>query len=253
VKKADYSKIATTYDSGRKMRDEVLDLWLDRITERARISDHSRILDLGCGTGRFSIPMARRFGCSVVGADKSPEMINKARQKDTGQTVSWGVQNADDLNYAENAFDIVFMSHLLHHVDSPKKVLESCYRILSPGGSIFSRYGAVEQILNDVEHRFFPETIAIDKARTPSVHDVETWLSKAGFKKISSEEIIQQSYESIQDRFQSIKLKNTSVLSLIPQSAFEKGIRQLEESLDKVADETAFISDKMTLTFGYRL
>jgi len=41
-----------------------------------------RFLDLGCGTGRFSIPVAERLGYLVTGADNSEEMLARAKSKE---------------------------------------------------------------------------------------------------------------------------------------------------------------------------
>ena len=64
------------------------------------------------------------------------------------------------------------MSHLLHHIDAPLKVLGECYRVLKPGGVLLNRYGALED-LNDPEHVFFPETLEIDKERCATKSKME--------------------------------------------------------------------------------
>ena len=47
------------------------------------------------------------------------------------------------LIYGDGAFDVVFMSHLLHHVDSPEAVIGECYRVLNTYGVLIVRYGAI--------------------------------------------------------------------------------------------------------------
>lgn len=252
MNKADYGKIAKTYDAARKIRNEVLELWLDLIAKNSNLTNNSRFLDLGCGTGRFSIPIALRFKCCVVGADNSSEMLAKARLNDESKIVNWEQKDAEALDYPDNSFDAIFMSHLLHHVSSAESVVRNCCRVLKPGGLIFIRYGATEQILNDVEHVFFPETKEVDLARQISVGNAENWLNDAGFTNIDSIEVIQQTYSSIEDRYQSIKLKCTSALNLISKEAFESGLKRLKEYIDANADDPNMLIDKMTLTFGYK-
>jgi ubiquinone/menaquinone biosynthesis C-methylase UbiE len=126
VKKADYSKIATSYDKGRTLSEENIDIWLDIITRLSGGQKGSRLLDLGCGTGRFAIPIAEKLGYKVTGADASSEMLVKAKEKDPQKKVSWEVQDAHQLNFPGASFEIVFMSHLLHHCANPEKVISEC-------------------------------------------------------------------------------------------------------------------------------
>ena len=58
MKKADYNRIASFYDQGRIISDENIGLWLDLVKEFSKTAVGARVLDLGCGTGRFAIPMA---------------------------------------------------------------------------------------------------------------------------------------------------------------------------------------------------
>jgi len=252
MSKADYSKIASYYDQGRSISNQNLDLWLGLIAKYSRASRGANILDLGCGTGRFSIPLASRLHFKVTGADSSKEMLAEAKKKDTNGLVTWDQQHAEDLTYPDNSFEVVFMSHLLHHVDSPLRVLRKCKRILRPKGSIFIRFGAIDQIREDVEHTFFPETIPIDESRTPTVDMVEEWLSNAGFSGIVSEEAIQKTYDSGLSHLKATKTKSTSVLSMISPEAFKNGVKRLSQYLEENPNNPWLLFDKMTLTVGYK-
>ena len=101
MKKADYSKIASFYDRGRTLSEYNMDLWFGAIARLSGAREGSRLLDIGCGTGRFAIPIANRLGCSVTGADSSAEMLDKARKKDSEKVVKWDVEDAQDLSYPD--------------------------------------------------------------------------------------------------------------------------------------------------------
>jgi len=252
MRKADYSSIASFYDKGRSLSEQNIDLWLGLIVKFARMSEGARVLDLGCGTGRFSIPLVTKLHLHVTGADFSEEMLEKAREKDTAGLVQWNLEDAQCLTYPDSSFDVVFMSHLLHHVDSPHRVLGKCHRVLTATGVILIRYGAIEQIRDDVEHTFFPEVLAIDEARTPSVETVEKWLTDAGFNDIVSEEITQQTFDTTTAHLDMAQLKGTSVLTMISQEAFEKGIRDLTKYIEDTPDDPWLLHDRGTLTAGYK-
>jgi ubiquinone/menaquinone biosynthesis C-methylase UbiE len=252
IKRADYSRIASFYDEGRSLSGQNIDLWIGLISRFSRAQQGAQVLDLGCGTGRFALQMASRLRFRVTGADSSKEMLAKAKEKDTAGLVKWDGQDAECLTYPEGSFEVVFMSHLLHHVNSPPTVIRECKRILNASGVILIRYGAIDQIRDDVEHKFFPEVLALDKARTPTVQRVEKWLSDAGFSEIISEEIVQRTYDTGRARLNAAKVKSTSVLSIISQEAFEKGIHELAKYVANNPDDPWLLLDKLTLTVGYK-
>ena len=248
--KADYSKIASFYDEGRSLSEQNTAIWLDLIEKLSGVSKGARVLDLGCGTGRFSLPMASRLGVDVTGADSSVEMIAKAKQKDSSSEVSWILADASALPFPEGSFDLVFMSHLLHHVDNPLTVLKECHKVLAPSGILLIRYGAMEQIRNDVEHTFFPQVIEIDEPRTPTRELVERWLLDAGFGDLLSDEVVQQTYQTGAAHLDAARAKSTSVLSMISEESFQTGISRLAAHVAGNPEDEWLLCDRMTLTVG---
>jgi SAM-dependent methyltransferase len=67
----DLTNIPVAYDRGRDHGPEVLELWMDVLASTLGTDRVSTIVDLGCGTGRFSEGLARRFDACVVGIDPS--------------------------------------------------------------------------------------------------------------------------------------------------------------------------------------
>jgi SAM-dependent methyltransferase len=250
MKKADYGQIADTYDASRPLFEEILELWMTLISERVGPRHRVELLDLGCGTGRFSIPIATRLGYSVTGADQSEEMLERARSKEEGDRVRWSMQDASRLSYPHASFDVVFMSHLLHHLDEPLDVIRECHRVLRPGGVILNRYGPMEDIRDDPEHRFFPGSVEIDEARTPTVGQVEEWFRVARFNDISTEVIVQHTYKTAEERLRNAGLRCTSVLTLVDQSAFEKGLEAFNRYVSDNPNDPWLLMDKIALTSG---
>jgi len=250
--KADYSKIALHYDRGRTLSEKNIVIWLKLIAKLLEASKGARLLDLGCGTGRFSLSLASRLRLDVTGLDSSEDMLAKAKEKDSNSVVKWVLADASALPYPDSSFNIVFMSHLLHHVTSPLEVLKECGRILVPSGIVMIRYGAIDQIRNDVIHTFFPQVIEIDEQRTPTGQITEKWLAEAGFVNISSEEVVQQTYQAGLEHLDAIRAKCTSVLSIISDESFQTGLHNLEEYIVKNPDDEWLLFDKMTLTVGYK-
>jgi ubiquinone/menaquinone biosynthesis C-methylase UbiE len=250
--KADYSTIASYFDKSRSLSETNMTMWLNLIAELSGSIEGAKVLDLGCGTGRFSIPMATRLGFNVVGVDSSIEMLTQAKHKDSNSDVKWLLADAGTLTLPSSSFDCVLISHLLHHVDNPLKVLKECNRVLSFPGVIVIRYGAIEQIRDDVEHTFFPQAIEIDEIRGAHTKEhVEKWLLEAGFESFYSEEIIQQTFGTGTERLDAARAKGISVLSLISEESFQTGIRRLAAYVDENPDDEWLLIDIMTITVGH--
>jgi ubiquinone/menaquinone biosynthesis C-methylase UbiE len=74
----DLTDIPAGYDRGREHGPEYLDLWMNTVESHLKGRKLTRILDLGCGTGRFSESLACRFNAEVVGIDPSQKMLARA-------------------------------------------------------------------------------------------------------------------------------------------------------------------------------
>ena len=94
-----------------------------------------RILDIGCGGGLLSEPMAR-LGADVVGADPAPRNIPVARihAEQSDLTIDYRVTTAEDLAAAGEQFDVVLNMEVVEHVPDPASYLAACRALLKPGG-----------------------------------------------------------------------------------------------------------------------
>lgn len=101
----------------------------------------SRILDLGCGIGRTTIPLHRNGYC-VIGVDFVPEMVSMARSisMEKGLTIDYGVGDATRLEFDDNSFDNIFFSFngwtQIPGESERVKALNEIYRILKAGGHL---------------------------------------------------------------------------------------------------------------------
>lgn len=94
-----------------------------------------RILDIGCGGGLLSEPMAR-LGAEVVGADAAPRNIPVARlhAEQSGLVIDYRFTTAEDLAAAGEQFDVVLNMEVVEHVSDPQAYLTACHDLLKPGG-----------------------------------------------------------------------------------------------------------------------
>ena len=124
---------------------------------------NKQCLDVGCGTGRFSIVM-RQLGGVVDGIDPGQSSIKHAQKlvKRLGiSNITYTVGNAYDIPFDDNNFDFVVCNGVLHHLDHPDEALKEIYRVLKPGG-LFWLYiegsGGLYHDLWDGIHASFVDT-----------------------------------------------------------------------------------------------
>jgi len=94
-----------------------------------------RILDIGCGGGLLSEPMAR-LGATVVGADAAEGNLPIARihAEKSGLAIDYRHTTAEALADAGEQFDVVLNMEVVEHVADPLAYLTACRRLLKPNG-----------------------------------------------------------------------------------------------------------------------
>ncbi len=128
--------------------------WIDMdfIVKYAQLMGEEHILDIGCGTGRFSIPLAKHLTTGrLVGIDifSTSAITGNSLQRVTHNTLIEGVMdkcefrfgNALDIPFPDNTFDVVSAGSVLHvfqrgHLRA--KVVQEIFRVLKPGGKFIT-------------------------------------------------------------------------------------------------------------------
>lgn len=111
------------------------------IVDSAALEDQKRpkILDVCCGTGSVVLAFAQRFPDRVaVGYDFSIGMLDRAKAKDSSETVCFIKGDAARLAFADDCFDIVCCSHALYELKGQdrKKALAEMKRVVKPDGTV---------------------------------------------------------------------------------------------------------------------
>jgi demethylmenaquinone methyltransferase/2-methoxy-6-polyprenyl-1,4-benzoquinol methylase len=117
--------------------------WRRAMVSTVQASAGERVLDVATGTGMVAAALVRRYGCSVVGLDQSPEMLSGARAKiEANPKLAARIElvrgEAESLRFSDGEFDHLTFTYLLRYVEDPGETLGELARVVRPGGRIAS-------------------------------------------------------------------------------------------------------------------
>jgi len=137
-----------------------------------KVKPGMHILDVGCGTGNFSIKLAQ-LGTFVIGVDTSREMLAKARKKAEQKKAKIEFKEMDCLNleFLDNTFDGVLSMATIEFIsDYPRMVLEM-FRVCKRGGLILvgsiNKDSVWGQLYQEVEYQNKVKVFQYARFRTP--------------------------------------------------------------------------------------
>ena len=247
----DYDKtaIAATYDAARGLDPDGMTRWLDLVAAHAP-PNPALIVDVGCGTGRFTYPLAERFGARTVGVDPSARMLQEARGKAQGRVVEFLQAPAEQMPLENGCADIVFMSMMLHHLADRAHAARECRRVLRPQGRVCVRNSTRDCRFPQV--RFFPGFRTIADAQLPSRDEVIAVFERAGLRLCAYQLVSQPLAANWQEFADKLALRADSFIVRLPMNEFEAGMAAVRAHAarsganDAIVDHLSFFVFEVT-------
>jgi len=226
----DYGRdgINLRYDSGRWLPAEKIDLWLDAMAKHVPVRSVQAIADIGCGTGRFSKVLARRYRAKVFGVDPSARMLSSARRTARSRRLKFKRGAAKDIPLPDGSCDLVFLSQAYHHLSDESRAGAEFKRILKPRGFLCIRNSTIENLGGYLYHRFFPDALRFCRKLLPSRARVTRAMRNASFDLTFRGAIRQVFAENHAEYARKIGLRTCSDLTVLPDRQFRAGLRRLE-------------------------
>ena len=149
--------------------------WMEVIKDRKLAVDRMSALDFGCGMGRLTRALSKRFK-NATGVDASPEMARRAQE--LTPECRFVANKSDNLQiFGNNTFDCIISAITLQHIPptSSIKYIEEMYRILKPDGALMFQIPSAEtkppeQRLYKMETHFIPSEVIFKK-----IEDMGAW------------------------------------------------------------------------------
>ena len=235
----DYDKgnIPSSYDAGRGYSPAMLALWLDRISKCAPRGKLSRILDLGCGTGRYSAALANHFDARVIAIDRSAKMLAEAGKK-SAPRVTLARADGELLPLRDASIDMVFMSMVFHHFDNPLRAMRECRRVVHAGGTVCLRAATVNRIGTYPYVPFFARSRAILEATLQMQERIEAIFHEAGFELMRHELVRNEVASNWRIYADKIAAGADSILAQLSEAEFREGMRLLRQHAATTIDES---------------
>ncbi|HEX7254908.1 MAG TPA: class I SAM-dependent methyltransferase [Gaiellaceae bacterium] len=207
------------------MRPQDEDWWtlFDLLVQEADLLG-KRVIDVGCGTGRWSEALAER-GSRVWGVDPSAEMVAEARKRGVNAKVA----RAETLPFKEGWFDRALLVLVIHVLDRPA-VFRELRRVLADDGRIAIGTFDHAQFAGHYLNPYFPSLAEIDRARFPTREQLEGELRAAGYepRTIPLHQRAVRSREWVLER---IRGRFISTLQLLGEDEFAEGLARAEREL----------------------
>lgn len=200
------------------------------LCETAALTAESRVLEVGCGTGNYVAALRTLVGCGCWGIDPSAEMVARARSRsDTGGVV-FARGSAEGLPFPPGSFDLIFSVDVVHHVRDRAAFFCDAASALRRGGLFCTVTENEEHLGGRVHAHYWPETVAVELERYPTIEQLRSEMTSAGFV-----DLIEQQVEfpfEVRDA-EPYRARAFSSLHLISPQVFARGLAQMEADLQR--------------------
>lgn len=152
--------------------------WRRFLVSRIGATADDTVLDVATGTGLVARELVRCYGCSVVGVDRSAEMLAFAAERTRGLPVSLVEARAESLPFDDAQFDALTCTYLLRYVEDPLTTMRELARVVRPGGTIAMLEFAVPRAIWRLPWELWVRVglPAAGRAISPGWHEVGRFL-----------------------------------------------------------------------------
>ena len=225
-----FAEIAPRYDALRPLStgDRAR---LETMLREAALQAGDQVVEVGCGTGRLTLPLSALTAARVIGVDPEARMLEVARSKDARGRVEWVRGSAYRVPVDDDAAALVMMAMVVHLLRQRVRAFSEARRILKPGGRLsiwtFTPRHVEEFYLN----AYFPSIAVIDRPRFPSVAVLDAELRRAGFDDVRVDLLDEPRQLDIAEVVDQVRGRYISTLAMLPPLEYRLGLQQLEELL----------------------
>jgi ubiquinone/menaquinone biosynthesis C-methylase UbiE len=216
------------YAQARAVSGDMLRRWMQVFAAELPASRPLAILDLGCGTGRFSPALAERFGGPVYGVEPSDGMRSVAEENARHPAVAYLAGEAAAIPLDDAAVDAVLMFLSFHHVEDKPGAAREIARVLKPAGRLLMRGEFSDRPPPVWWNKYFPRLEMIQRSIFPVLTDVLELFEKYGLQRLSYRELEEQYALSEAEAVDRLRLRGISTFDFLTEEEITAGFARLE-------------------------
>ncbi|MEM1321207.1 MAG: class I SAM-dependent methyltransferase [Bacteroidota bacterium] len=169
---------------------------LERLHYLLQVRPGGRYLDVGAGTGNYTIGLSQR-GLQMIGVDPSDRMLSVARGR--SEAVDWRKGHVEALPLPDNSVDGIVATLTLHHWNDLTRGFKELRRVLHPEGRFVLFGFTPEQMSGYWLNHYFPQMFKDAIQETIPLAEIEESMHKAGLRIVAQEKYFVQ--PDLQDLF----------------------------------------------------
>jgi ubiquinone/menaquinone biosynthesis C-methylase UbiE len=228
----DYDRVAPTYDSRYERNDfSGVRAAIEAFVQAAGTT-RPRVLEAGCGTGHW-VRLVREMKADAFGIDRSAGMLAAASPTLDGRLIRG---RAESLPCCSCTVDRIYCVNALHHFEDPAAFIREARRALRPGGGLLTigldpHSGRDQWWVYD----YFPEALVSDRKRYLSTSRIRQLMEQSGFSECATRVVQHMPRDLSVDeaaRAGFLDRVSTSQLMVIPDAAYEAGLRRIQCAAD---------------------
>lgn len=228
------SELAKSYDQKRRIEKREFQRILEYVRHYGKVT--GKILDVGCGTGFYLVPLARKFKYSkFYGIDSSVAMLTQMKTKVAkGRLNNCSIVRgaAEWLPFPDERFDLVMLCQVLHYFEELDTALLEVNRVTRIDGRVLIITCSHLQMKSTMDLMCFPKILQKDLKRVPSIHKIKRIFERMGFRLSATVEFaVSVCCKSFKDLVELVRQKPYSSYLQLTNQEFESGIREFERKL----------------------
>ncbi|MFK7907932.1 MAG: class I SAM-dependent methyltransferase [Chitinophagales bacterium] len=188
-----YNKIGHNYNQTRKPDPQLT----ENLYQHLQPQTSGVYLDIGCGTGNYTIALHQQKNVQFIGVEPSTKMLEIAKSK--CNTIDWRYGTAEKIPLEDASVAGIMGTLTVHHWQDMGKAFAELYRVLKPKGKLVIFTSTPEQMKGYWLNHYFPMMLEKSMQPMPAFEVFEKHLTENGFQNIRTDKYFIQA--DLQDLF----------------------------------------------------
>jgi len=219
--------MARDFNAGRSLSAHAQKVW--RLALEPYLGGVTRVLDVGAGTGRFTVLLAQWFSATVIGVEPASEMRKIAAVDGLHSNASYVGGRAEQLPFKASSVDVALLSNVYHHISDRPSCAKELSRVLRAGGWVLIRGAFADRLGEITLFDYFPEAKLIC-AQFPTLSQTMNNFSSSGFEFETVSPVVQQTCSSLKELAARTRLRADTTLALLADEEFWRRQAALEDA-----------------------